>query len=279
MKRLERYFILFVAFFCFLVSFADIFGLLGSLPWLTTRIPTITLLLISVVLAYLVIERGNKLDVLEALIGNRLDALESGLGTGVQELLSSLEKATQRIITAHKGSDILLFESRKKFFDYAMKRVQRAKQIDVTHFGLSAPSHEDTDSVDYYQTFSSVIKEGKLRVRRILIVRNHKHVEWARQMLEDFSGCPSFYLAAYPSPLHYIPMINLMIIDGAEVYLGGGERAPSDDPKAILVKHPDFTESIQEHFKTLWRDSVELKNSSDLDRLLKGMEGFSDRSN
>jgi hypothetical protein len=99
-------------------------------------------------------------------------------------------------------------------------------------------------------------------------------VEWARQMLEDFSGCPRFYLGAYIGSPPYIPMINLMIIDGGEVYLGGGERAPSDDPKAILVKHSDFTESIQEHFRTLWRDSVELKNSSDLDQLLKEIEGF-----
>ncbi|MGZ8843167.1 MAG: hypothetical protein ACXW18_05860, partial [Pyrinomonadaceae bacterium] len=223
-----------------LVSVANMTGALNAVPWLSARIPTLTLLLVSLVMAYLVIERGNKLDTIESLV--------------------------RRVSHA---PDIQVFETRKDFFDYATGQIQRAAQIDVSHFGLSAPSPDDPDSLIYYQTFARVILEGRIRVRRILIIRNKEHIDWASQMLSDFAACPRFFLSVYLPSSVYIPMINLMVVDSTDVYIGGGERSPSDDPKALRVTHRGFTNSVQEHFRTLWREAVPIKSVNDLETLLR----------
>lgn len=53
-------------------------------------------------------------------------------------------------------------------------------------------------------------------------------------------------------------MISLMIIDGEEVCLTGGEGGPTWDQKTLLVKNSLFTKAIQEHFDILWRNSIKL---------------------
>lgn len=247
-KGLQYYIVLASIVVGFSVSLLNLIGALAAVPWLSARVPTFTLLVVSLVMGYLVIERGNKLDKIESLLR-----------------------------TAVEAADIHLFKTRRDFFESAERRIKKAEQIDVTHFGLSAPSKADVDSFKYYQTFAKVIQGGNIKVRRILILRNQSHVDWARQMLDAFADCPQFFLKVYKGPFDYIPMINLMIVDGTEVYLGGGERAPSDDPKALLVRDNDFTESIQEHFKTLWRDSIEVSNSDDLAQVVAKIHSLAER--
>jgi len=244
-----------------LISVLDFLGLLDSIPWLANRIPTLVLLLVSVVASYLVVERRNKLDAIESLIR-----------TSNRETLSTVGTGVDRIINALQGVDVRLFERREDFFVYLEQRVKSAKRsIDVTHFGLSAPTSEPVLAQRYYDTFAAIVKEGRVKVRRIVIVRDQAQFQWVRQMLEEFSGC-SFFLGCYPSPSHYIPMFNMIIIDGEEVCIGGGERIPSYDVKTISVKHPHFTKVVQEHFDVLWRDSMRLNERGIRQDLLNQLE-------
>jgi hypothetical protein len=255
MKKGLHYYIVIGTFA--LIAVADLFSALASVPWLTTRIPAFTLLVVSSMFLYLVHERGNKLDAIEYLLRN--------------ETQDNLETGIQRIIYALKGADVTLFESRKDFFGHAAQEIDKWKKIDVTHFGFSAPSAHDPDSVAYHKTFARVIKQKEIRVRRILIIRKKEHVEWARRMLNDFSDCHRFSLSVYPGH-DDISMINLMIVNDHDVYIGGGERALRDDGKAMLVKHPAFTKGIEEYFQTLLEKSKEVKSVSDLEKLLKQWE-------
>lgn len=257
MKRLEYFVVLAAIGLSILVSLADLLGALAGIPWLAARIPAMTLLVLSVVMGYLVVERGNKLDTIEHLVRE-----------GSKQTLATQETGIRRIINALKGTDVTLFESRKDFFEHAAGKIHKWKTIDVTHFGFSAPSADDPDSYAYYEQFARVIKEKQIRVRRILIIRNKEHVAWARRMLNDFSDCHKFFLSVYPGNNNYIPMINLMIVNGRDVYVGGGERAPRDDGKAMLVNHPDFTKGLEEYFTTLLDKSEELKSVSQLEQLL-----------
>jgi len=232
-----------------LVSVLDFLGLLDSIPWLSNRIPTLILLLVSVVLGYLVVERRNKLDVIEKLIQSGNLATVSTVTTGVDHIINAL-----------KGIDIRLFEHREDFFVYLQERVKTAKRsIDATHFGLSAPSNDIALGQNYYKTFMEVVKKGKVKARRIVIVRDQAQVEWERQMLTELSGY-NFFLGCFIQPSVYIPMFNMIIIDGEEVCIGGGERIPSYDVKTISVTHSDFTKVMQEHFDILWRESLRIND-------------------
>lgn len=240
-----------------LVSILDFLGLLQALPWLATRIPTLVLLLISIALGYLVVERRHKLDAIEALIR-----------TGNQETLTMVAEGVERVISALQGVDIRLFTGRDEMFAYLEGRIKKAKRsLDVTHTGLSVPNGESPAGQHYYDTFSKVVKEGKVRIRRVVVVQNQAHLEWVRQMLAESSGHP-FFLGCYAQPSYYVPNLNLFIIDSEEVCIAGGERSTSYEVKAISVKHPLFIEVIQEHFDKLWRDSMRLNERDAPPKLL-----------
>jgi hypothetical protein len=96
-------------------------------------------------------------------------------------------------------------------------------------------------------------------------------MEWVRQMLRDFTGCP-FFLACYPKPSQFIPMMNLLIIDGEEVVVTGGERSPSYDVKTVSVKHKSFTDMAQEHFDAVWRNSLKLNEKGVKEDLLTQLD-------
>src|SRR5689334_22850224 len=108
-----------------LVSILDFLGLLGALPWLANRIPTLVLLLVSVTLGYLVVERRNQLHRLETLVR-----------TGNEETLTTVTEGIDRVITALQGVEVRVFERHEEFFVYLERRVRSARRsIDVSHFG------------------------------------------------------------------------------------------------------------------------------------------------
>jgi hypothetical protein len=237
-----------------LVSILDLLGLLQSLPWLAVRIPTLILLLVSMILGYLVVERRSKLEAIEALIR-----------TGRQETLTSVEEGVDHIITSLRGVDVRLYEDRDEMFASIERGVKQAKRsIDTTHFVLSAPKGETPSGQHYYDTFSKVVKGGKIKVRRIVLAQELAHLDWMRQMLAEFAGCP-FFLGCYSHSFHAIPMINLLIIDGEKFWLGGGD---SYEIRTISAKHPLLIKLFQEHFDKLWRDSMRLNERGVRDDLL-----------
>jgi hypothetical protein len=60
-------------------------------------------------------------------------------------------------------------------------------------------------------------------------------------------------------------MLNLLIIDGEEVWLGGGEGY---EVRTISVKHPQFIKLFQEYYDKLWRNSIRLNDREGQNDLL-----------
>jgi hypothetical protein len=240
----EYYVLIGAASLSALVSILDFLGLFQSLPWLAVRIPTLTLLLMSMLLGYSVVERKSKLEAIESLIQ-----------AGHQETLSAVEEGVDHIITSLRGIDIRLYEDRDEMFASLEHEIKRAKRsIDTTHLMLSAPSGEIPAAQHYYDTFSKVIKGGKIKVRRVVLMQELAHLEWVREMLAEFSGYP-FFLGCYLHPFYPVPMINLIIIDGEKVWLGGGDTY---EVRTLSSNHLLFAKLFQEYFDKLWRDSMRL---------------------
>jgi hypothetical protein len=119
-KNPEYYVLVVATGLCVIVAILDFLGLLGGIPWLVNRIPTLVLLLVSVMLGYLIVERRNKLDVIEGYIQ-----------TGNQETLATLEAETEKIITALQGVNIRLFERREDVYIYLEKKVRKKKRTNT----------------------------------------------------------------------------------------------------------------------------------------------------
>jgi hypothetical protein len=264
-KDPEYYIIVGATGLCVLVSILDFSGLLSAIPWLAQRIPTFMLLMLSTVLGYLVVERKNKLDAIELLTKRKS-----------QDILASIAEQKEEIINLIQSGDIRLFERPEDTYSYFIKRIHEAKRsIDVTHFSSNRPPRPDLTDIpsrhQYYEILSKAVKDRNVRLRRVLLVKDREHIEWIKEALTEFSGCP-FYLGCYRSPSPDIPMISLMIIDGEEVCLTGGERGPTWDQKTIVVKNPFFTKAIQEHFDVLWRNSLKLNERGIRNHLIDELE-------
>lgn len=78
--KFEQIALLLTAILSILIALTDLLGLIESIPWLSNRIPTISLLLLGIVAAYLILERRSKLDKIDessSELIQRMEALES----------------------------------------------------------------------------------------------------------------------------------------------------------------------------------------------------------
>lgn len=148
--------------------------------------------------------------------------------------------------------------------------------IDVAHFSPIMPDDLQA-SKNYYDALSEVIKGGKIRVRRILIINTKEQMGWAKKMLQEFSG-KNFFLGCYPTPSYYIPMLSLFIVDDKEVVLTGGERIPSYDVNIVAIKHSNFREMAKRQFETLWAKSIRLNEGNINWKLFEELESIAELS-
>lgn len=127
-RPIEEYIFYAAAGLSGVVSLLDLLGLLDAIPWLGTRIPTITLLLVSVLLGYLTSGVVNKLDTLEASIAGlrsyimqetaerianlrkQLDPnLDAVFGEHISDLLASIESAVKKRTFAFHDVDLFRY--------------------------------------------------------------------------------------------------------------------------------------------------------------------------
>jgi len=255
----------------------DFLGILGDFPWLSERVPTVTLLLLSFIAGTLLVERRKSLAKLETSIDSKTQYIQEAITLGttdisnlirseIEKILVEVESGNDDISRLIKDGDAQLFNNPEETYSYFVKRLNEAEiSIDVTHFDNSPFRKGRDDQNDYlgrssyYETLSKIIKEGKVKVRRIQLVRDRDNFEWMKEILEEFNQCPRFSLGCYVGNASDIPLISLMIIDGQEVCLAAIERKFSDEQKTISIKNSIFIQVIQEHMKNLWRHSIIVK--------------------
>ncbi|MDZ7336121.1 MAG: hypothetical protein ONB32_13300 [candidate division KSB1 bacterium] len=139
-KSIEEYVFYVAAGLSGLVSLLDLLGFLDAIPWLAAHIPTLTLLLVSILLGYMTSGIVNKLGVLESAVldlrsyvhqetTEKIASLRSQLdpnldvifGEHISDLLTSVERAiTRRTFEFH---DIDLF---RYFYKRTLEAYPRA---------------------------------------------------------------------------------------------------------------------------------------------------------
>lgn len=257
--KVEEIVFVVAAGFSALVSLLDFSGILGAIPWLSERVPTLTLLLLSILTGYLVIERRSRFEKLESLTLSE-----------TEKILREIVQGKAEIFNLIRDSNTLLFNNPEETYTYFLERLSKARHsIDVTHFGGRPFRKGQADHFgrnSYYELLSRIIKEGKLKVRRIQLVRDLDGLEWVREVLDEFAQ-NRFYLGCYVGNASDIPLLSLMIIDGEEVCLACTEKNFSFDQKTISIKNPIFTKLIQSYIDILWRNALIVKEK-EVDNLL-----------
>jgi hypothetical protein len=247
--KLEEIAFAIVAGLSTIVSILDFSGGLDSIPWLSARIPTLTLLLLSVTSGYLVAEKRSQLKKLENLT-------QSGM-TDIIEKISSSENNIASLIN---GGAVKVFKSPDEMYVYLIDRYQYVRQsIDLTYLGDNPHDDKNDDSLSskFYNRLTEIIEGGRIRIRRVILVRNQNLLSWVEEMMSKFGNKPNVYLGCYPANSSTISyLISLMIIDDEEVLLTYSDKNLGFNRHTLSIKSPVIAEFCKNYFNVLWRESL-----------------------
>jgi hypothetical protein len=90
LRRFETIFLLMTGIIVVAISILDFIGVLDDLPWLAKRVPTLTILLISSIASYLILERRNHLDVMQQQSSSTLNKLRDDFHNTISELIQTI---------------------------------------------------------------------------------------------------------------------------------------------------------------------------------------------
>jgi hypothetical protein len=223
---------------CFLIAVTDFIGLLDNWKLLSVRIPSMMLLLLCAIAIYLLYENSS------------------------QEILKEIKDSHDSISNLIKDGNTVQYSSPEETYKYFVERIEKAQtSIDITHFG-GRPYNEDEPKyygrADYYKTLEKIIKGGKIRVRRIQLVRDTDSFNWMKETVEKFVN-NSFYLGCYVGEASDIPQLSVMVIDEEEVCLACTEKGFHYDQKMISIKNTIFAGMMKSYIDILWRKSFIVK--------------------
>ena len=207
----------------------------------------------------------------------RIQRTEAFSRAGNQEISKNLEHSTEKIISSLQGVNIHFFDRREDAYLHVEERLKNTKSyIDIMHSSPNITSSIPSGR-HYYETLADVIKSGKVRVRRIVVVNTKEHLDWVCSMFTEFSGYPLF-IGCYSKVSPHIPFLSFVLIDNEEVIVTGGARTLSYDAKTIAIKNSAFADVIKDHFDEMWRGCMKLNEGDPYVELIRQLETALQRS-
>jgi hypothetical protein len=225
-------------------------GALSIFPALSERVPTMTLILLSITLIPLILKVDK--------VGEE----------NVKSITSLAEK-----LDGLDGKNVRKFSNQSEIFGYFKDRSSTIRSsVDVTDLdSFDNGNFESTARREYYLSFSQMINRGIVRMRRIHILSDMKDFERLKCNLEDNSKgkyCAGYYIEIKSK----IPYPSMMVIDEEEVCFAPPIREYGSST-CISVKNKVFASAAKEHMEILWankhgyidnfEDKVKLKEIED----------------
>lgn len=238
------------------IAVLDLAGLLDTIPWITQRIPTITLLGIGFVASYLILERRGKIDE----IADSLKQQEAN----ISNLVYTSFKDTIRAVD---GVEVEVFHEGKEFITNFQERARKAKRVDDITWGEDVPptSGQELQVYErYYDTMSEIASKPNVVWREIIMFVQRSRFERVKPFLQaDLLGYSvKFYDAV---SIEMPPRITFSIVDGEEIFLASQNLR-------LRIRHPNIVQYFAQHYENLWQKSKSLKignkvNQGEIDRL------------
>lgn len=188
---------------------------------------------------------------------------DNELNLKVKATQAKILNAKQEIIGRLSADGFLQFSTQEEMYEYIVDRKSTIKKsIDLTYFGNSRrygrEIYDKFESI-YYNNLDEIIREGDVKVRRVIIVRDQKMLDWANKLLKDFNK-KNFNLGCYVGDSLTPYPLSVMIIDGEEVLMTFSESRTINNDKFISTTSTIFIDLIQNYFDCLFRDSFIVKD-------------------
>jgi len=220
------------------IGVLDLVGLLESLPWLNSRIPTITLLVLGAIASYLTFERVNEAAHTEAVVQK-----------GVNTILTSLE-----------GVEVIHLRNLGEYYNFLATSVRGAEHSVVEYTGgfiisSGRTAHEHKELDNYRTAILTACKKGdRLRYREVVTFPAPERFERVKRTL---SSNIRNYLVRY----YYYdqqkgpPEMQFSIIDSQLLILGThrGNNLPQEGETYLAIKHPLIVANFADFFDAIWQ--------------------------
>ena len=238
-KNYERIVLVITIVIVFLVTMADLLGLLDQYDWFAKRIPTITLLLLTVAIGYWISEQKKERDQLDS-----IEKLASLSGVGVRAL-----------------------ETTEEAMDYLAQRFTEAQHtIDQV---ATAPSLAPAIAYGRYdQTLAKVLRKNTIKYRHIVAL---DATRWKR--VKSFLLNPNirkYYAAYYDFQQGGIPGLSYAVIDDSEIVMRY-PYTPEQSELWLAIKHPEVVRLFVAYAQSLWSQGIRLEasNTTEIDNFDK----------
>jgi hypothetical protein len=225
------------------ISLLDFLGFLDGIPWLAHRIPTLTLLATGLIAGYLVLERRNQLEDMQADTDQRLE-----------ELSQLLSQSTVTIIDSLEGVELRKFETGNDMLSYVNKRLLQARQrIDDLSWspalGLEH-SLEATQEIEaqYAERIGRVSQ--RIPYREVFCFNRPGRVSKLEKRLEQ--DAPGYSCAYYEET--EVPLLQFMIIDDEEVFILSDQLQSK-----LAIRHPYVVSMFSEYYEAIWNNATPIK--------------------
>lgn len=228
---------------CFIIAVLDLSGLLDNIAWITKRISSLILLSVASVAGYLIVERRRKLD-----------ELAISLEKHTEEILETVNSSTSETIKALKGVELKSFQHNADFYEWLIKRLRTAKNIDdiTWETEVIATSGKELKALEQYRKMVlEIAKKPNVIWREIVIFTSRPKFERFKQRLSQ--DIPGYNLVYYERlPQNSPRKITFVIVDNEEIFLLG-------DKISLAIKHPDIIKYFSEYYERLWSQGKVLK--------------------
>ena len=225
------------------ISLLDFLGLLDGIPWLANRIPTLTLLATGLVAGYLVLERRNQLEDMQADTDQRLEELSHLLSQSAVTIIDSLE-----------GVELRKFETGNDLLSYINKRLLQARQrIDDLSWdpvvGLER-GLETTQEIEAQHEKRVGRVSQRIPYREVFCFNRPGRVSKLKKRLEQ--DAPGYSCAYYEET--DVPLLQFMIIDDEEVFILSDQLQSK-----LAIQHPHIVRLFYEYYEAIWRNARSIK--------------------
>jgi hypothetical protein len=226
------------------IALLDFLGALDSIPWVSERIPTLTLLAVGLLASYIALERRNQLQI-----------MHKELVDAVRKLAQDQEKSTSSVIQSLHGVEVRTFTDGYELLSYVNKKVaSSSKRIDdvswrPTFFSKNYGQTAQAPNREFPDILRNTIQ--RTPYREILIFNKPGRKEKIYNVLkENLAG----YSCAYFDEQLQVPLFQFMIIDQEEVIIFGDLVSSS-----ISIRHPIIVESFGSYYEEAWQKAQKLK--------------------
>jgi len=245
MQKMERYLLLPIVFICFLISVFDFFGALDNISFISVNIPTLTLLLSSMLGIYIINVTYNERN--------------------------SFESEIQRAIKSVNGLDIKRFENKTDMFKHISRRYKSAKdRVDDLSWGCLGDGEALVRTENEKRAFADYLKQKQrcatkeVEYREVMTFSSPERIERAEEMLKLNKF--SYNLKGFSRADNKMPRLVFTIIDSSEVIFVSYKQPHSTEGEIRMsIKHKELVKLFQDYFDAIWLSASLIKEKNEVD--------------